>query len=387
MNFTQKTIHLKKNSKKNLWMALAILMLSCNYEGSRPKLAEKSDTKSKKPLNIILLIGDGMGLSQLSSSFYFKVGHPNFARFKTIGLINVTSANLKITDSAAGATSFASGIKTYNGAIGVDMNKEPIENIVELLSKENYQTGLIATSSITHATPAAFYAHVASRDWEEQIAEQMSSSPIDFFAGGGLKFFQNRQDGKNMLKLLENKGFDIHTDSLVQKIDKSKRHGFILGEEDMPKMIEGRGDFLMKSTQIALSYFEDNNSPFFLMVEGSQIDWAGHDNEADYLITELLDFDQMLGSVLDYAEKEGNTLVVVTADHETGGFTLSGKITGQNSKGEHEHDYNVIVPTFSTTGHSAALIPVLAFGPQSSQFSGFYQNSDIYNKIRIALDK
>ena len=285
MNFTQKTIHLKINSKKNLWMALAILMLSCNYEGSRPKLAEKSETKSKKPLNIILLIGDGMGLSQLSSSFYFKFGHPNLARFKTIGLINVTSANLKITDSAAGATSFASGIKTYNGAIGVDMNKEPIENIVELLSKENYQTGLIATSSITHATPAAFYAHVASRDWEEQIAEQMASSPIDFFAGGGLKFFQNRQDGKNMLKLLENKGFDIHTDSLVQKIDKSKRHGFILGEEDMPKIIEGRGDFLMKSTQIALSYFEDNNSPFFLMVEGSQIDWAGHDNEADYLIT------------------------------------------------------------------------------------------------------
>ena len=120
-------------------MALTILMLACNYEREIPKLGEKSNMKSKKPLNIILLIGDGMGLSQLSSSFYFKVRQPNFARFKTIGLINVNSANLKITDSAAGATSFAAGIKTYNGAIGVDMNKEPIENIVELLSKKNFQ--------------------------------------------------------------------------------------------------------------------------------------------------------------------------------------------------------------------------------------------------------
>ena len=152
-------------------------------------------------------------------------------------------------------------------------------------------------------------------------------------------------------------------------------------------MIEGRGNFLEKSTQKALSYFADNSTPFFLMVEGSQIDWAGHDNDANYLITELLDFDQTVGFVLDYAEKEGNTLVIVTADHETGGFTLSGKVTGQNSKREDEHDYNVIVPTFSTTGHSAALIPVLGFGPQSSLFSGFYHNTDIYLKIRKALGK
>ena len=369
----------------NLWMALVILLLACHCEGTPPKLTENPAIKANQPLNIILLIGDGMGLSQLSSSFYFSDQLPNFARFKTIGLSNVIAANSKITDSAAGATSFASGIKTFNGAIGVDMDKQPVENIVELLSKENYQTGLIATSSITHATPASFYAHVASRDWEEQIAEQMATSPIDFFAGGGLKFFQNRKDGKNILDLLKTNGFEIHTDSLEKEIDRNKKHAFILGEEDMPKMIEGRGDFLVKSTQKALKYFDESNSPFFLMVEGSQIDWAGHDNVTDYLITELLDFDQMVGSVLNYAEKEGNTLVIVTADHETGGFTLSSKVTGQNSKGKDKHDYNLIVPTFSTTGHSASLIPVLAFGPQSAQFSGFYQNSDVYHKIRAAL--
>ena len=366
-------------------MSLTILILACNYEGRPPISKEKLDLKAKQPLNIILLIGDGMGLSQISSSFYFNDKSPSFARFKTIGFINVIAANSKITDSAAGATSFACGIKTFNGAIGVDMSKKPVKNIVELLSKENYQTGLIATSSITHATPAAFYAHVVSRDWEEEIAAQMASSSIDFFAGGGLKFFQNRKDGKNLLDLLENNGFAIHTDTIDQKIDRSRRHAFLLGQEEMLKMIEGRGNFLEKSTQKALSYFETNSAPFFLMAEGSQIDWGGHDNDANYLITELLDFDKMVGYVLDYAEKEGNTLVIVTADHETGGFTLSGKVTGQNSEGEDEHNYNVIVPTFSTTGHSAALIPVFAFGPHASLFSGFYQNTDIYHKIRKAL--
>ncbi len=374
-----------KLKKKYLWMSLTILIIACNYEGRPPILKEKLDFKAKQPLNIILLIGDGMGLSQISSSFYFNDKLPNFARFKTIGLSNVIAANSKITDSAAGATSFACGIKTFNGAIGVNMSKKPVENIVELLSKENYQTGLIATSSITHATPASFYAHVVSRDCEEEIAAQMATSSIDFFASGGLKFFQNRKDGKNMLDLLEDNGFAIHTDVIDQKIDRGKRHAFLLGQEEMPKMIEGRGNFLEKSTQKALSYFEDNSTPFFLMVEGSQIDWAGHDNDANYLITELLDFDEMVGSVLDYAEKEANTLVIVTADHETGGFTLSGKVTGQNFEGEDEHDYNVIFPTFSTNGHSAALIPVLAFGPHESLFSGFYQNTDIYHKIREAL--
>ena len=177
--------------------------MACNYEGRPPISKEKLDLKAKQPLNIILLIGDGMGLSQISSSFYFNDKSPSFARFKSIGFSNVIAANSKITDSAAGATSFACGIKTFNGAIGVDMSKKPVKNIVELLSKENYQTGLIATSSITHATPAAFYAHVVSRDWEEEIAAQMATSSIDFFAGGGLKFFQDRKDGKNMLDLLE----------------------------------------------------------------------------------------------------------------------------------------------------------------------------------------
>lgn len=144
----------------------------------------------------------------------------------------------------------------------------------------------------------------------------------------------------------------------------------------MPAMTENRGDFLPKATSKAIEYLSAGDSPFFLMVEGSQIDWAGHDNNKDYLVAEMLDFDKVIGVAMDFAEKDGNTLVIVLADHETGGFTLSAS-HAEGMKG----DYNVIDPSFATSGHSAALIPVLAFGPGSELFRGFYQNNEIYAKM------
>ena len=115
------------------------------------------------------------------------------------------------------------------------------------------------------------------------------------------------------------------------------------------------------------------------MIEGSQIDWAGHQNDPEYMISEVIDLDKTLGQVLDYAEKDGNTLVIVTADHETGGYTLASEV---NARGK---NYNKIAPSFSTKGHSAALIPVFAFGPGADEFSGVYENTSIYHKIKKAL--
>ena len=371
-------------AKKLSILFLFVLCFNCTPPEVKKPIKE---TQATKPANVILLIGDGMGLTQLSSSFYFGTTKPNFSRFKSIGLSNVIAANSKITDSASGATAFASGIKTYNGAIGVDMDKIQVETIVEVLSKEGYATGLISTSSITHATPASFYAHVENRNQEEAIAAQMSTSTIDFFAGGGLKFFKKRKDGTNLLTALTSNGFIVNTTELSSSLEVNKKYGFLLADEGMPKMIEGRGPFLSEATQLALNYFELQEKPFFLMIESSQIDWGGHDNKADYLIKEVLDFDDVIGKVLDFAEERGNTLVIVTADHETGGFSLSPEVIGKNPKGEDIHDYNRIHPTFSTSGHSATLIPVLAFGPQSELFIGFYENNDIYYKMRAALGK
>ncbi|MDH5598747.1 MAG: alkaline phosphatase, partial [Cyclobacteriaceae bacterium] len=161
------------------------------------------------------------------------------------------------------------------------------------------------------------------------------------------------------------------------------RYAYFLAPDGMPRMLDGRGDFLPDATNQALKYLSQNEKGFFLMVEGSQIDWGGHANDSEYLTTEMLDFQKAIKVALEFAEKEGNTLVIVTADHETGGFTLSSTPT-QMEGGMVGSDYDKITPTFSTSGHSATLIPVFSFGPGSEDFGGVYENTKIFDKMRKA---
>ena len=342
------------------------------------------NTADATPKNVILLIGDGMGLTQVSTSFFYNDRPSNFERFPITGLIKTSSSSHKITDSAAGATAFSAGVSTYNGAIGVDPNKQAVPTIVETLSEEGFRTGLVATSSITHATPASFYAHTKSRDMQDEIGAQLATSEVDFFAGGGTQFFVNRADKTNYYDSLVHHGFTIDTVQLdtTKKLSSDEKYGYLLAPDGMPRMLDDRGDFLPNATQMAVDYLSQSGDDFFLMVEGSQIDWGGHANDARYIVTEVLDFDKTLGRVLDFAEQDGNTLVVVTADHETGGFALasSGKKDGTGA------DYDALNGTFSTGGHTATLIPVFAYGPGSKMFSGIYKNTEIFHKIMRALN-
>jgi len=335
---------------------------------------EKQPSKAK---NVILLIGDGMGLSQVSSRYYYGEGEPNFSRFKHVSLIRTSSSKQKITDSAAGATAYACGKKTYNGAIAVDDDTTAIPTLVERVSPRGIATGLLATSSITHATPASFYAHVYSRNEEEVIAEYLVRSEVDFFAGGGVEFFAERKDGLNYLDSLRAYGFGVETSGLKPVEGKP---AYLLADDGMPTMLEDRGDFLPKATEMALEKLSQNEEGFFLMVEGSQIDWGGHANDGEYLVNEVIDFDKAIGKALDFAEKEGNTLVVVTADHECGGFSL---IAGK--RGEIP-DYRLLDYGFSTGGHSASMVPVFAFGPGAEEFQGIYENIGIHERILKATD-
>jgi alkaline phosphatase len=342
---------------------------------SKVDSAVQIDSTATKPKNVIFLIGDGMGLSEVSASLFYQDQVSNFERFSTIGLIKTSSSSELVTDSAAGATAFASGVKTYNGAISVDQDSISVTTIIEHLEQKEFSTGIISTSAITHATPACFYAHTKSRKNYEDIALFLPTSNIDFFAGGGLEFFKNRKDEKNLFDALRNNDYDLHTEKLPEIISE-KKQAILLAEDGMPKMLEGRGDFLPDATKLALDKLSNNKAGFMLVIEGSQIDWGGHDNDADYLITELLDFDKTIGVALDFALQNGETLVLVTGDHETGGFTLAAD----------KNDYNIIVPKFATGRHSATMIPVFAQGPGSSVFGGIYENTDIYHKL-IALLK
>lgn len=364
-------------SKRHLLTILcsfSLVISSCVTVQVKDNTVSHNSSEAKKPKNIILMIGDGMGLSEVSAAIYYKEGKPNFERFSTIGLIKTSSASDLVTDSAAGATVFSTGVSTYNGAIGVDNDTLPATTIIEHLVKKGYSTGIVATSSIQHATPASFYAHVKSRRLYEEITEFAPKSGVNFFAGGGLKFFNQRKDGRDLLLEMKANGYEIITDKLpTTSIEKNEL--ILLSADAMPKMSDGRGDFLPNATKLALEKLSKNEKGFFLMVEGSQIDWGGHDNDADYLIKELLDFDKTLGVALDFAKQNGETLIIVTADHETGGFSLS-------SDGK---DYNKINPTFSTTGHSGTMVPVFAQGPGASHFNGIYESTEIYHKMMDLL--
>lgn len=358
--------------KKLLFLSALMLLAACNSNTEETPVIEESTVT--KPKNVILMIGDGMGLSQLSSPQYYSQQQPNLEQFPIVGLIKTSSSAQLITDSAAGATAFACGVKSYNGAIGVDSDTTAVKNLSELLQLKNMKSGVIATSTITHATPASFYAHVSSRNMHQQIAVDLTNSNISYFAGGGLQYFNQRTDSLNLLSVLEQKGFSIDTTAVPKAA--TDKMGIFLAENALPTMLDGRGDFLTTASQRGIECLSKSAGGFFLMIEGSQIDWGGHDNDADYLVGEMLDFDATMGAMLDYAKNDGETLIIVTADHETGGFTLASD--GNN--------YNKIGPAFSTGGHSATMVPVLAFGPGAEEFSGIYENTEIFHKIMALLE-
>lgn len=331
------------------------------------------------PKNIILLIGDGMGLSQVSSPYFFSDEPAAFDRFKHIGLMRTSSASAPVTQSPAAATAMATGYKTYNMAVGVDVDTVPRKNIVEVLSEKGFMTGIVSTSSITDATPAGFYAHQPDRYMQHEIAMDLVNSEVDFFAGGGIKFFTDSTG----TDYFSDNGIKVNFSRLkkIKNPEPGNRYGFLLGADRMPTMLEGRKTFLRDASTIGIEFLSTGDAGFFLMIEGSQIDWAGHGNQVKYMIAEMNDFNQVVNRVLDLAEMDGETLVIVTADHETGGYTLSA--FGRNG---YNADYSVITPTFATTNHSAAMVPVFSFGPGAENFNGVYENTEIFHKLVSLLD-
>lgn len=329
--------------------------------------------RKKKPKNIIFLIGDGMGLSQISSGLVYRGGDLNLARFKVIGFSRTHSSDNFITDSAAGATAFSIGEKTYNGAIGVDSLKKPKVTILEMCELNGMATGLVAACAVTHATPAAFISHVESRKMEYEIAADYLKTDVDVVIGGGLHYFNQRPDGKNLIDTLKKNGYFVADSTIpLANINAGKYYAFA-NNYQLPSIIEGRKDFLEQASLKAIQTLKGNKKGFFLMIEGSQIDWGGHENNTEYIATEMVDFDITIGKVLDWAEKDGNTLVVVTADHETGGFALNGgSISGKT-----------VVGSYTTKGHTGVMVPVFAYGPGAEAFAGIYNNNEIFHKFKM----
>lgn len=353
-----------------------LLSFGCaTFMGKNVTSSSEEKEDNALPKNIIFMVGDGMGLTQITAGMIGNNNKLNLEESQYVGLIKTPSSNSLITDSAAGATAFSAGKKTYNGAIGVDADTTAVETILEIAGNGKYATGIIATSSITHATPASFFAHQPSRSMDEAIAMDMLSAPVDFFIGGGKDFFSKREDKLNLLDSLSKQGFKIYDD--VESISRpynSKIAAFIADKQPLSVLL-GRKDILPQATRKALDYFSDKEN-FFLHIEGSQIDWAGHSNDSEGIVAEMIDFDQAIGDVIEFAKKDGNTLVIITADHETGGYSILGEDENGNIKGG-----------FSTGSHTGTMIPVFAYGPGAENFTGIYENTAIFDKMLELLER
>lgn len=333
--------------------------------------------QGKKPKNIIIIIGDGMGLNQVTSEIIFNRKDTPFKRFVDVGMSVTCAADALITDSAAGGTAISTGHKTYNGAIAVDTLKQPLETIFEYaVNKKKKAAGLVSTAPITDATPAVFFAHAESRKMHLDIAQQLVNAPLQVVIGGGRKYFLPqgeggvRTDGRNLIQSLTDKGYIYSSEYIKDGFKPNQKLWMLLDTSAITKTGTrpyNLGDLAMT----AIGQLKQNKNGFVLMVESTHTDYAGHNNDGPHLKSEMVEVADLIHRVLDFIEKDGNTLLVVTADHETGGMSLV-----------HPDDKTQpIAYKFTTKGHSAGMVGVWAKGPGSELFRGVYENNEIGKKL------
>lgn len=361
------------------WHVIGLLIFA-SYGCVAPKAIQHNFAPGAKAKNIILMIGDGMGLTQISAALYANNNSFVLEKFPVVGLHKSYSSSDLITDSAAGATAFACGVKTYNSAIGLKKDTTPCFTIIEEAETKGLATGLVATSTIVHATPASFAAHQMYRILHEEIAADLASSNVDLLIGGGQQYFEERSiDHRNLIDEMIQMGYQVesfHHRSINELTINPKKNFVYFTESKHPGTVATGRNYLPFASKLAVRYLSrrgDENG-FFAMIEGSQIDWACHSNDGKLTIKETIDFGNAIEEVLNFAMQDGNTLVIVTADHETGGMAI-----------QEGSSFKKIISEFNTNGHTATLIPVFAYGPSAELFRGVYENTAIYEKMRQAL--
>jgi len=397
-----------------------------------------------RPRNVILIVGDGMGIPQVTLARLLEHGPDGtltLDEMPVTGFARTHSADQWVTDSAAAATALASGEKTNNFAIGIDTAGKPLESILEQARKMGKAVGLVTTSKITHATPAPFAAHVSHRSQEAKIAEDLLGSGVDVLLGGGKRFFDDK-----LLARYRETGYAVATTGK----ELAAASGTILGlfsPDHVPYVLDRKGEpSLSDMTRKALEILSKDPEGFFVMIEGARIDMACHASDAPSSVRETIDLDRAVREALEFAKKDGHTLVIVTADHGTGALAITEKamvrkerFTAVKASAERmesllKDGMDIIavlkeqagiedaIPeeldavakskpgydratwigeivsrrcgvTFipmgfrlqepnKTHGHDGAMVPVYAFGPGAERFSGTLDNTDIAKRIR-----
>jgi alkaline phosphatase len=340
------------------------------------------NAQSARPKNIIILIGDGMGINYVGASLLQDPNSP-FKEFKTIGLSITCSADKLITDSAAGATAIATGYLTNNKYVSVDTLGNPLYTIFEHAEKLGLSTGIVVTSSVAHATPGAFFAHTIDRNDQTLIASQMIDKDVDVVIGGGLKYFLpknlsgERTDNINLMDNLNSRNYSLPKNYLeLNLLPDSIVNLYALFELDGLPESSKRNYSLGDLTRTALSHLNNDEDGFILMIEGSQIDWAGHDHKSKELLDEMKDFSSAVAEALNFAKADSSTLVLITSDHETGGMSITkGNLDGSE-----------LELSYSTGSHTPSPVGIFSFGPGEELFKGIMNINNIGQKLFYLLD-
>lgn len=334
------------------------------FNAYKPKYL--NDGKASRVKNIILMIPDGVSLPQYYAAYTANRGNLNIFRMRYTALSNTNSANAYITDSAPGSTAFATGVKTKNNYVGVDAAGNKLKQIPEILAERKMVSGLITTGDVTDATPADFYAHNSHRDESGDILKDFATSAVSVLAGGPA-------DGLSTAEPLL-KSNNISLFQTVSQADFSKSR-LLITDPAATKNYSERGKWLGQTFDKTINKLKQNKDGFFLMVEASRTDINAHANDFPAMVKELLDFDETVGKAMKFADEDGETLVVVLGDHETGGLTI---LDGSIKDGW-------VLGSYNTNDHTPLPAAVFAYGPQAQSFTGFFENTEIFNKILKAL--
>ena len=375
-----------------MYMASAVMML---------QLAAPAASFADSAKNIIFMVPDGMGLSNVTATRIYKNGLDgaplSFETLKHIGYQRTYSANSTITDSAPAASAWACGEKFNNGEISFHGDGRPFKpSILELAKKKGKSTGLVATSTITHATPAAFGAHVVNRNCENEIARQfIEVTGVDLLLGGGVdKFKSVKADAcgtsGDFIQKAQDRGYEVaysktELDNAVA--DGSKKILGLFNKSGLtPEYTRAAGisePRLPEMTVAALKILEKNKHGFFLMVEGSQVDWANHAKDYPYQLGEMLAFDESVKVVRNWInadeDRKENTLLIVVADHDTGGFAINGPQSALLKAGE------TVEAGWTTGNHTGVDTIIWSEGPGSKELAKFIDNTDIYGVMVKAM--
>lgn len=355
---------------------LVCALLLCSAPASAHRPARDGETVR----NVVLMIGDGMGLGQVAALMIENDYRPvSFDRAQSVALCKTYSANNRVTDSAAAATAMATGQKTANSRIGVTPDGSAAGTLLELARARGLGTGMVVTSHLCDATPAAFAAHVADRHDRYRIAEMLAAHRIDVLAGGGRRYFTRRKDGRDLLREMQQAGCTCVPSPEAFYAARRTPLAGLFADKYMPAAPERDSAYLARATQHTLELLARNRRGFFAMIEGSQIDGACHDNDTGRMIAEMRDFDRAVACAFDFADRHPGTLVVVVADHETGGLTIL------SNKSDFTTCESGIRYHYSTRSHSGTPVVLYAYGAGAHHFKGVMENTDVFRLLSALL--